>query len=180
MACLATTGRNKVCRSTVGGLRAVYLGNGVDFATGIATTDGVVTTLPEATVYKYDLESQHGHGSLTQPAQISPENHTVFYQPAVMMMLPHLTGADQRELSDVTASNSLYVFAEDNQGNVWMLENAQVTALDAPSGQNMGDFNGYNITFTANMKYLPYVLLGSSTAFAAFPNITVIDGTPNS
>jgi len=180
MACLATKGRNKVCRDRVGGLKAVYIGNGVDFQTGIATAYGLVTTLPTADVYKYDLESQHGHGSLVQPAQIAGENHTVFYQPAVMMMLPHLEAQDQRELTAVTASNSLFIFAEDNNGKVWMVENAQVSALDAPSGQNMGDFNGYNVTFTANMKYLPYELLGSSTPFGAFPGITVIDGTPNS
>jgi len=180
MACLATIGRNKVCRVKVGGLRAVYLGNGVDFQTGWGTIDGVVTSLPEANVYKYDLESQHGMGTYTCPAQSSPENHTIFYTPTVQMKLPYLTALDQDELTTIGQSNGFYVFAEDNNGNVWMVQDAQVTAGDDTSGTAMGDFSGYDITFSANQKRKPYVLLGSGSAFGAFPDITIVDGTQNS
>jgi hypothetical protein len=178
MACNVTKGRDKVCRYNIGGLRAVYIGNGPDFASGVSyNTAGYVTNLPTADVYKYDLEGQHGHGSYTDDAQISAENHTVFYQPTVMMMLPGMTVEDQRELTRMIASNNLYIFAEDNNGKIWMVENAQVSANNATSGQQVGDFNGYTVTFQSNMRYKPYLLLGEGGAFALYPNITVVTGT---
>jgi len=180
MSCNVTKGRSRVCRNKVGGLKAIYLGNGSDFATGVAYSGNNVSTLPTANVYKYDLEGQHGQGSYTSEAQISPDNHTVFFQPTVMAMLPHMTAEDQRELTAMIQSNSLFVFAEDNNGNVWMVEDAQVSANTTASGQAFGDFNGYTVSFQANMKYKPYRLLSGATPFAAYAGITVIDGSNNS
>jgi len=178
MACNVSEGRLRVCRTNVGGLQKVYLAVGDDFATGTTIAGGLITALGTASVYEYDLESQYGFGSFSSEPQISNENHTLFYQNSVMMKLPNLEPLETQELHDQLQSNNLWVFALDQQGQIWVLQDARGVTAPFGTGEQMGDFSGTTVTFQNNSKTPPYALTYNATPFGAagFSNITIVPG----
>ena len=186
MACNLTRSRAEACKDTVAGIKEIYF---ADFgALGAVTlTDDEVTTIVgdssgDITLHKYEVK---GNNSFETTINASRENGTVFYEQVLNITLKKLTKEDNKELK-LLAAGRPHIFIVDQNDNVFLMgtENgADVTAGTVSTGNALGDFNGYNLTFTA-MEKSPANFVESDATDANFPvselelGGTITIGTP--
>jgi hypothetical protein len=162
MACLLTSGRALPCKSSVGGLKAVYF---ADYGTLGATTiaSGEITAIAGTPdFFKFDIK---GNSSLETTINSSRENGTTFYTQTLNLTLPVLDKATQEEIK-LLATARPHVAIEDYNGNFFMVgleHGAEVTGGTIVSGAAMGDLSGFTLT-----------LEGQETDPAFFVTSTVI------
>jgi hypothetical protein len=175
MACELTAGFLLDCKDSIGGIKAIYIGNHSDFLIDVRTDlSGYIIELPEAKVYKF-MTPKHT-ANFTEEVASSVENGTIFYTQTVTATFFKLTAARRLNL-ELMAKNRLVVFVQDNNDNIFMIgrnDGAEVTAMTTTTGTAKGDLNGYTITLTAeepNKAYLlePY----TDVPFSNFVEITV-------
>jgi hypothetical protein len=154
MACTLTSGRILPCKTSVGGLKAVYfadyntLGNVTISAGEITTVDGTPS------FFKFDIK---GNSSLETTINSSRENGTTFYTQTLNLTLPVLDKATQEEIKILAAARP-YVVVEDYNGNFMLLglENGcEVTGGTIVSGAAMGDLSGFTLTLEGQEKQPP-------------------------
>jgi len=177
MACELTAGFTLECKSTIGGIKAIYLQQHQDFLTNVtidATTEEV-DGLPTASIYKYTCPKHTG--SFNEEVASSVENGTIFYTQTVTATFFALSAARRKQL-ELVAKNRLVVFVQDNNDNIWMVgkaDGAEVTAMTTSTGVAKGDLNGYTITFTAEEGHKAYRLESyTSLPFDNYGGITVV------
>jgi hypothetical protein len=174
MACLLTSGRALPCKSSVGGLKAIYF---ADYGTlGAATISaGEITVLsgtPEW--FKYDIK---GSSSLETTITSSRENGTTFYDQTLNITLTTLDRATQEEVK-LLAHSRPHIAVEDYNGNFFLLglENgAELTAGSIVTGAAMADLSGTSMTFLAQEKapayfVTPSVITDDASATQIDPN----------
>ena len=101
MACLLTSGRALPCKSSVGGLKAVYF---ADYGTLGTTTiaSGEITAISGSPdFFKFDIK---GNSSLETTINSSRENGTTFYTQTLNLTLTTLDKATQEEIKLLAAS----------------------------------------------------------------------------
>ena len=149
MACLLGSGRLKPCKDAVGGIKKIFF---VDFGTlgDVTLVDDEITEVAGAfDYYEYDVKM---NSELTQNITSSRENGTTFFEQVLSVTFTKLTKEDNKELK-LMAYGSPHIFVEDYKGSIMAvgLENgADVTEGTAVTGREMGDLNGYTMSFTAN------------------------------
>lgn len=169
-----TSGRELQCKDAVGGIRTIFFAQTLGALT--IGADEIIDDIAATTVFKYELPNQTGN--FTQTIQSSTENGTVFFEQTVTIKLNKLTATDRNEIK-VLAQENLYIFVFDANNNLFLVgeENlAQLTAGDISTGQNRGDMNGYNLTFTAYERIPARYLTQSDSAFQGLTtpaNITI-------
>jgi len=155
MACSLTTGRKVPCKSSVGGLKAVYF---ADYDTlGDATiVSGEITALSGTpSWYKYDLK---GTSTLETAVNSSRENGTTFYESTLTLSLPYLDLQTQEEIKLLAISRP-HIAIEDNNGNILLVgleHGGDVNGGSITTGAAMGDLSGSSLTFVAQEKTPPY------------------------
>ena len=152
MACALTRSRAEACKDVVAGIKEVYF---ADFgALGTVTlTDDEITNMTgdssnNITLHKYEVK---GNNSFETTVNASRENGTVFYEQTLNITLKKLTKEDNKELKLLAAARP-HIIIVDKNDNVFMMglkEGADLTAGTVSTGNALGDFNGYNLTFTA-------------------------------
>ncbi len=168
MACLLTSGRALPCKSSVGGLKAVYF---ADYGTLGATTiaSGEITAIAGTPdFFKFDIK---GNSSLETTINSSRENGTTFYTQTLNLTLPVLDKATQEQIK-LLATARPHVAIEDYNGNFFMVgleHGAEVTGGTIVSGAAMGDLSGFTLT-----------LEGQETDPAFFVTSTVITSNESS
>ena len=176
MSCTLTRSRAEACKDTVAGIKKVYF---VDFG-GLGTvtlgsndevTDMTGTTLLSVDnsidLYTYEVK---GNNSFETTINASRENGTVFYEQTLNITLKKLTKEDHKELK-LLAAGRPHIFIVDQNDNVFLMgkENgADVSAGTVSTGNALGDFNGYNLTFTAQEVSPPNFMTVDATD-AEFP-----------
>jgi hypothetical protein len=160
MACLATNGFLVNCKSTIGGIKALWIG---PYATikGAATIDAsteMVTALPAATWVQFDLKPHSSN--FKEEAQVSKENNTIFYLQTILANFHGLSAARRKEVNTFSKGRHA-IIVQDNNNNYWLvgyLDGAEVSAETTDTGTAKGDANSYSITFTAEEKNKAYRL----------------------
>lgn len=174
MACLLTSGRALPCKSSVGGLKAVYF---ADYGTLGATTiaSGEITALAGTPdFFKFDIK---GNSSLETTINSSRENGTTFYTQTLNLTLPVLDKATQEEIK-ILATARPHVAIEDYNGNFFLVgleHGAEVTGGTVVSGAAMGDLSGFTLTLegqeTAPAFFVtPAVITDDTSAVQIDPN----------
>lgn len=178
--CELTAGFQLDCKSTIGGIKAIYLQQHEDFLSGVTidASSEEVDGLPTKSIYKYVCPKHTG--SFTEEIASSVENGTIFYTQTVTATFFALSAARRKQL-ELVGKNRLVVFVQDNNDNIWMvgrMDGAEVTAASTATGVAKGDLNGYTITFTAEEKSKAYRLESfTSVPFDNFAGITVVAPT---
>jgi hypothetical protein len=166
MACLLTSGRALPCKSSVGGLKAVYF---ADYGTlGDATiVAGEITTFSGTPdFFKFDIK---GNSSLETTINSSRENGTTFYTQTLNLTLTTLDKGTQEEIKLLAASRP-HIAVEDYNGNFFLvgLENgAEVTGGTIVSGAAMGDLSGFTLTMEGQETAPAYFVTASIITAAA-------------
>lgn len=149
MACNLTGGIALGCRDNVGGLKTMWITDYTNIASVTQSTGDTITQISgSGTFYEFQLirtSSQH-----TETVNASLENGTVFYQGETVTFFSKLEQAKRNILKTLAQSQRLAIVVEDNNGDLFYLGQTYgcyVTAGTSVTGLNLGDRNGYNITF---------------------------------
>jgi len=172
MACALTRSRAEACKDVVAGIKEVYFADFGDLGTVTLGSNDEITDMTGdssngITLHKYEVK---GNNSFETTVNASRENGTVFYEQTLNITLKKLTKEDHKELKLLAAARP-HVIIVDKNDNVFMMglkEGADVTAGTVSTGNALGDFNGYNLTFTAQETSPPNFMTVDNTD-ANFP-----------
>jgi hypothetical protein len=146
--CDISLGRLEPCKTSVGGLKAVYIMNNGD-ATGVTydatDTDAITAIAGTPTGYKYDLK---GNSSFEQTINSSRENGTTFFTQTLNLTLKSITAKDLKQIK-LLAYGRPQIIVEDNNGKFFYagLKNGmEVTGGTIVTGAAMGDLSGFTLT----------------------------------
>jgi hypothetical protein len=163
MSCDIIGGRTEQCKDSVSGLHNIYLINYGDLdISGLAqygtgdNTDQIVAVQSDGitfSAFKFELK---GANSFETTIESSRENGTTFFTQTLTVQLKR---------QDVKSTNFIKLISYGRpriivhtRGDQFFLmgldQGCDVTAGSISSGQNLGDYNGYSLTFTA-MEELP-------------------------
>jgi hypothetical protein len=182
MACNLTSGRNEVCKESVGGIAGVYFVNYTG-SLAIATngqSDALIESLPSGlTAYYYELK---GTSAYTETVNTSRENGTTFFSQELTLNLKKLTNEMTTQLK-LMAYGRPQIFVHTMNGDTLLVgqrEGADVTGGTIQTGAAMGDLYGYSVTFTG-LEQFPASFVSGSTygnPFGAVTNPpTIVNGT---
>jgi hypothetical protein len=190
MSCDISQGRLEACKSGVSGLDAIYFINFGDFNPDSSTAGGDVTYSTTAgyedtisdiasvsSLYKFELK---GANSFEQTIQTSRDNGTTFFEQVLTVQLKKQDVATHKTVKLLAYGRPhIVVKTRDNQFFIAGLQRGcDVTAGTISSGTAMGDFNGYNLTFTG-MENLPANFLNTNSesdmASVIFNGATIVD-----
>lgn len=162
MSCDIANGREEACKDAISGLQNIYFINYGDLQIGDvvykdngANSDVIDTWQPSAVLnlYKYELKGANG---FEQTIQTSRDNGTTFLEQVLTVQLKKQDIATHKNVKLLAYGRPrIVVETRDHQYFLAGLEQGcDVTAGNVSSGTAMGDFNGYNLTFTA-MERIP-------------------------
>ena len=165
MACEISHGRVEECKDSVSGLKAIYIINFDDlnednatFDTGTTDEeDELVTWTPDAplTMYKYELKSTAN--ALNTTINSSRDNGTTFFSQELVVNLKRQDVVTHKQVK-LLAYGRPRIIARTYTDQFFMLGFAQgcdVSAGTIGTGAALGDFNGYQLTFTAEEELPP-------------------------
>ena len=182
MSCDIANGRLEACKDAISGLLNIYFINYGDLNTLSSSVvfdgDDQITTWYTATqinLYKYELKGANG---FEQTIQTSRDNGTTFFEQVLTVQLKKQDIATHKNVKLLAYGRPrIVVETRDHQFFLAGLEQGcDVTAGTVSSGTAMGDFNGYNLTFTA-MERIPANFLDctNESELAAIFNDTAND-----
>ena len=158
MSCDIISGRTEQCKDSVSGLHAIYMVNygDVDFTalnqygTG-DNTDQIVSVQTDGltfSIYKFELK---GNNSFEQTINSSRENGTTFFEQTLSVQLKRQDVKSTKNVKLISYGRPrIIVHARGDQFFLMGLDQGcDVTAGTISSGQNLGDYNGYSLTFSA-------------------------------
>ena len=189
MACALTRSRAEACKDVVAGIKELYFADFGSLGTVTLGSNDEITNMTgdssnNITLHKYEIK---GNNSFETTVNASRENGTVFYEQTLNITLKKLTKEDHKELK-LLAAGRPHIFIVDQNDNVFLMgkENgADVSAGTVSTGNALGDFNGYNLTFTAQEVSPPNFMTVDNTD-ANFPvsefaglTGTITIGTPS-
>ena len=171
-----TLGRLEPTKSSVGGLRSVYIiSSGYiapsTFTYGATTLSDAIASNSGAaaiTAVKYDLK---GTNSFDQTMTSSRENGTTFFEQKLALQLKKMSAASHQQIKLLAYSRPQAII-EDNNGNLFFAgleQGLDATGGTVVTGVTMGDLSGYTIEFLGMEKIAANFLTGAIT--------TVVGGT---
>ena len=164
MACVLNTGTTLDCRSSLGGVKAVYIGSttgqdiSITASTGVATaltaqggTINITSIADLTTNGMFEFQQPRQSASLSETGAFSEENGTAFYTSVLSFVVNTLEGEKLNTLNILGQNTRLVVCVKDANDRFWILGNqsgAIVTASTSETGTAFGDRNGVTIEVT--------------------------------
>ena len=164
MACILNTGTTLDCRSSLGGIKSVYVGSTTGEAISITASTGVATALTAqggtiditsiadlTSSGMLEFQQPRQTASLSETGAFSEENGTAFYTQVGSFVINTLEGEKLNTLNILGQNTRLVVIYKDANDRFWILGNtsgAIVTASTADSGTAFGDRSGITLEVT--------------------------------
>ena len=148
MSCNLTSGRIVPCKNKSGSIKTVYFADYGTLGT-ITESAGLISAFSGTpSFFKFDVR---GTSNLDTTVTSSRENGTTFYTQSLTLQLQYYDRAtsEQIKLLAVGRPHVVVVDADDNYLMVGKVNGAELTSGNFTVGANMGDFNGFNLTFEA-------------------------------
>lgn len=168
MACDIANGRLEVCKDAVGGIDAIYFINYGDYSyptdiTYVTGTDTIDTIANVSSLYKYELK---GTNSFDQVITSSRENGTSFVEQTLSVTLKKQDAATHKNVKLLSYGRpNIVIKNRNNQFFLAGLEHGmELTTANVSNGVQMGDLNGYTLTFVGTEKLMANLLDCSSEA----------------
>ena len=154
MSCDIANGRLEQCKDSVSGLDAIFFINYGDYNSetdvtyNVTNTDQIDDINGVSSLYKYELK---GANSFEQAINSSRENGTTFVEQTLTIQLKKQDAATHKTVKLLAYGRPhIVVKTRSNQYFLMGLERgADLTAGTISSGVQLGDMNGYSLTFTA-------------------------------
>jgi hypothetical protein len=172
--CDISLGRLEPCKTSNGGLKAVYFVNWGDATTvtyDVTDTDAITAVAGTPTAYKYDLK---GSSSFEQTINSSRENGTTFFEQTLNLTLKKLTVKDHKQIKLLSYGRPQVIVQDNNDNFFWCgLEHGMdVTGGTIVTGAAMGDLSGYTLVLSGQ-ENVPANFITTSLTTAGF---TVVSG----
>lgn len=162
MSCDIIAGRGEACKSATSGIIAVYMMNYDDLDVPANTTFGstndsdVITAIAggSTNLYKFALK---GNNSLETNIVTSRENGTTFFETMLNIEL-------KRQDATTTKNVKLMAYGRPRiivhtRGDQWFFcgfdQGMDIDSGSISSGANLGDFNGYKLSFKGEEEVAP-------------------------
>ena len=166
MSCDIANGVAEPCKSVVGGLDAIYIINYGDYAATDLTYDGTNTDMINdingvSNVYKFELK---GANSFEQTITSSRDNGTTYVEQTLTCVLKQQSAA-KHKLVKLLAYGRPHIIVRSRAGQYFLagLERGMdLTTGVISNGTQMGDANGYTLTFVGQ-ENIPANFLNCST-----------------
>ena len=167
--CELSIGMTLDCKDGIGGIKQIVLGNWnqVNLNSVTINASEVVTLIPDADYYTYELPTQTG--SFEETINFNRDAGTIFYTQTVNIMLQKISAERRLELQSV-ATTRVVIFVEDANGNWWAvgLDNgADLSTATGGTGTVFGDAHGYTLAFVQESAKRSYSLTGSPFSIIA-------------
>lgn len=179
MACDITSGFSLSCRSSVGGIKNIYILSGsVDT---ITAANGSISNLSGSGVF-YKFELPRNVGDFTETPNPSLENGTVFYTQTVNAAFHKLQASIRNQVKVLAQAPALKVVVETNNGTddnvgqffyIGETRGATLTAGSGTTGTAFGDANQYALTFEATEPNPAQEITTDGSLASALTTITV-------
>ena len=193
MSCDIISGRIEECKSSVSGLKSIYLINYESLNSDDATYDTVtanhedeliswtpVDTASALTLYKFELKSTTN--SFVTAINSSRDNGTTFFEQTLVAALKRQDVVTHKNVKLLAYGRPRIVVRSmtDQFFLMGLDQGADVSAGEVSTGAALGDFNGYSLTFTA-MEELPanFMNVTDETTLKAFFNNGTDDAVIN-
>lgn len=164
MACILNTSHSLDCRTSIGGLKKIFLASVTGGTEGISAsaTAGVVSSFSvdgtsvsassglEATPFVV-IEVPVETAGFTEVATYSNENGTSFYTTTLSFPVNKMDSSSQELLRVIGQNNRLCAVVLDNNDNYFLLSNERgviATASNGGSGTSYSDRSGYVVELT--------------------------------
>lgn len=152
MPCEISGGRVLDCKDSVGGIKAVYIGNYIDMvsqADWLAASNDTVTQISAQTFFEFEIRPEVS--SLTVNYSSDPNNGTTFFEQLLSLTFQKL---DATDIADIRAliQGRPNIWVLDNMDNVWLVgaeHGCNVTGGSIQTGTAFGDLSGFTLYFTA-------------------------------
>lgn len=164
MSCVLNSGTTLDCRSSLGGVKSVYIGSttGQDISitadTGVATaltaqggTIDITSVADLTTSGMFEFQQPRQSASLSETGAFSEENGTAFYTSVLSFVVNTLEGEKLNTLNILGQNTRLVVVVKDANDRYWIIGNtsgAIVTASTSETGTSFGDRSGITIEVT--------------------------------
>lgn len=181
MACDISGGRIVDCKDSVGGIKAVYIGNYKDMVSQTAwaaATNDTVTAIDTQTFYEFELRPELS--SLTVNYNADPNSGTTFFEQQLSLTFQKL---DATDIADIRAlcQGRPNIWVLDNNDNAWLIgaeHGCNVTGGSIQTGTAFGDLTGFTLDFTAKESNPIWIASASAGAGTAnYPLDTVTGAT---
>lgn len=168
MACAILSGRTEPCKDSLGGLKRAIFINYIQDAFTVAAGAATAINIGVTEVFEYELRADGN--TFTQSIVGDRNNGTTVNTQTASLVLKKQDLATANEIKLMAYSRPLIVVQDRN--DVYHVlghtEGCDLSGSDITSGGAKGDFNGYNLTFTA-MEGVLAPILDAAT-------ITALDG----
>ncbi len=176
MACDITSGRLEPCKNSLGGSKNAFF---INFTPNAFTVvDGEVTAIDAGVTEAFQYALRADENTLEQ-AIVSDKNTGVTLVTQTTNLALKKLDKDSNNEVKLMAQGRPYIIIQDRNDNyhlVGVTEGNDVTGGSALTGGAKADFNGYNLTFTAEEDCLSPILDSATvTALLAIVSATNID-----
>lgn len=179
MACDLTAGFQLSCRSSVGGIKNIYILSGS--VSGVTASAGSISDISGSGVF-YKFELPRNVGDFTETPNPSLENGTVFYTQTVNAAFHKLQASIRNQVKVLAQNPALKIVVETNNGTddnvgqffyIGETRGATLTAGSGTTGTAYGDANQYALTFEATEVNPAQEITTSGSLTDALTGITV-------
>lgn len=178
MACDISGGRIVDCKDSVGGIKAVYIGNYEDMVSDTAwtaATNDTVTAIGTQTFYEFELRPELS--SLTVNYNSDPNSGTTFFEQQLSLTFQKLDATDIADIRTLCQGRP-NIWVLDNNDNAWLIgaeHGCNVTGGSIQTGTAFGDLTGFTLDFTAkesNPIWIASASAGAGTTNYPLDNVT--------
>tara|TARA_R110002167_G_scaffold73033_2_gene204934 strand:- start:3658 stop:4206 length:549 start_codon:yes stop_codon:yes gene_type:complete len=171
--CEIDGGRTVGCKESLGGVKAVYIGNFEDIPAGAAFAQAadVVTAVETQTFYKFELRPELS--SLVVNYNSDAASGTTFFEQVLSCTFQLLDSTDVADIRNLCQGRP-NIWVEDNNLNVFLIGaeyGCNVTGGNIQTGVAFSDMSGYTIDFTAREQN-PVYFASAPTAADALAGVT--------
>lgn len=175
MACLLTSGRTEPCNDGAGGIAKIYLADYLEDAFTISA--GAVTAIAVGVTEVFGYELRANNNKFNEALVTDKNTGSRVNTQTLEVRLKKQDVASANELMLLSAARP-YIIVKGNDGTHKLMgatEGCDLTGSNIDSGNARGDFNGYDLTFTAEELLLaPFLDSATITALEALESATVI------
>ena len=158
MSCALTSGRTEPCKDGIGGLKKAYFLDYVEASFTVSNGEGTAMNVAVTEVFEYPLRATNN--TFSEAMVSSKDNGTTVNTQTLEVRLKKQDAATSNQIKLMAYGRPIIVVVgNDNAHRVMGIsEGCDLTGSNIQSGGARSDFNGYELTFTAEEVELAPIL----------------------
>lgn len=180
MPCVIDSGRIVDCKDSLGGIKAIYIGNYKDMVTQTAwaaASADTVTAIESQTFFEFELRPELS--SLVVNYMADPASGTTFFEQVLSVTFQKLDATDIADIRELCQGRP-NIWVLDNNLKCWLLGaefGCNVTGGNLQTGTTYAEMSGYTMDFTAREVNPIWLATAGVVGVANYPLDNVTDAT---